>query len=111
MNQRLIDQLTTRLAAVVGDHALAWQLAAVPFPERSHVQVNLRNLGRTDLGFCYRFDWLLCNRVGDDLPQHVPGDTVRYRGTRCRVLWVQPGLSGWEVSTMEHGLVREAWLA
>ena len=106
MNGKLVNNTAERLAQIKGDRTLATEIAALPDDLKSYVTVRLREIGRTDVAFSYRWGHII-----DKLDcRFDPGDKIRYRGEVVKVEWVRKGLTEIEYMTRRFGLVRDSWV-
>jgi len=106
MNGKLVNTTAERLALIESNRALAVEIAALPDDLKSYVIVRLREIGRTDVAFSYRWGHII-NRLDC---RFDPGDKIRYRGKVAKVEWVRKGLTEIEYMTERFGLVRESWV-
>jgi len=106
MNGKLVNTTAERLAQIKNNRALATEIAALPADLKSYVEVRLREIGRTDVGFSYYWGHIIHNINS----RFVPGDKILYRGKVARVEWVQQGLTEIEYMTQRFGLVRDSWV-
>jgi hypothetical protein len=107
MNTSLVNQETERLIAIDDDELLAIAIGALSTDVRTYVKVELKQRGRIDIDFEYRWLHLIDSIKGN---RFVPGDRIRYRGEVVEIEYVWQGLTEIEYMTSRFGLVRQSWV-